>query len=515
MSYITATLNINAVNKKLFVAIGLLAIIGATALWFCTPWGIGLTPDSAMYIGTARGLLAHQGFALPVVDNRYSYVTHYMPAYPAVIALICKCVPRPLESAKIAEVIFFAANIALAGIVIYFATQGSAVAALIGAGLILISPDMLSIHAYALTEGMFLLLIIAAAAVTARSIEQPRIAGFIAAGALLGVSYLTRYMGLAFVAAAGMAIVLLGRAPWRKRLLYATITGATAAIPIIAWMLRNRRLGSETVGRPMVWHPLTLAQLKLGLRTLLALVAPTVGVTLVISTLVALAAAAAAAFFVSRQKSQPTFRSALPRVMGIFATVYVVLLIVGISLFDDAAALNPRLLSPALGCVIVGLCVMGAATSGTSRAIVAAVCAAILVQWSVGSASQLMVMRRDGLGYASPHWLKSQTLHTVRHLPKETLLYSNAWDVLALLDYRPSQTLPTRIIGMSGQTNPTFQDDMAGVVEQVQRHGALIVIFHKLRTRPTLPNESQLKAAMPRRIFSHCDDGVIYAAAAP
>jgi 4-amino-4-deoxy-L-arabinose transferase-like glycosyltransferase len=510
-------LNSVLANRKWILAIALLSIAGAATLLFCTSWGIGLAPDSAMYIGMARGLLAGHGCAIPVAGNRYSVVTHYLPAFPAAIALISKLGAKPLEAARLVEVIFFAANIAMAAVVIHLATQGSKAAAVVGAALMLIAPDIIWIHSFALSEALFLLLLVVAAAATARNIERPRIAELLITGILLGLCYLTRYMGIAFVAAAVMAITLLGRFPWRRRLLNAAIVGAIAAIPVLAWMLRNRRLASETVGRPMVWHPVTADHLIFGWRSLQAWLAPTSGRTLLLSTSIALVAALGAAYFVNRKKTStpPAFQSALPMVVVIFSTVYFLFLLVAISLFDYTTKINARILSPLLGCAIVALCVLGASANHRWRVIAAAACAAIMVQWIFASSIQLSRLRHEGLGYASPLWLHSQTLRAVHRLPKETPIYTNAWDVIALLDDRPAQTLPARIVGVSGVANPTFTHDVQNLTEQVQQHAALIVFFHSLHSRESLLNESDVQTLMPLRVYLQRRDGIIYVAAGP
>jgi hypothetical protein len=202
-------------------------------------------------------------------------------------------------------------------------------------------------------------------------------------------------------------------------------------------------------------------------------------------------------------------------VVVIFSAVYFLFLLVAISLFDYTTKINARILSPLLGCAIVALCVLGASANHRWRVIAAAACAAIMVQWIFASSLQLSRLRHEGLGYASPLWLHSQTLRAVHRLPKETPIYTNAWDVIALLDDRPAQTLPARIVGVSGVANPTFTHDVQNLTEQVQQHAALIVFFHSLHSRESLLNESDVQTLMPLRVYLQRRDGIIYVAAGP
>jgi MFS family permease len=502
-------------NRQFLIGLLMLAVAGPAMVLICTPWGIGLTPDSATYIGSAYGLATGHGFARPVSNSMYSPVTHYMPAFPAVLAAIVKLGVRPLHAARFTQAMVFACNIALAGIVIYFSTQGSVGWALIGACLILLAPNIILIHSLALSEGLFLLVSIAAVAATARSIQRPTLWRLLATGVLLSLSYLTRYIGVAFIAAAPIAILLFGQTSWRRRFLNAVIISALPTITIVAWMFRNQRSGSAAVGRQAVWHPVTARHLQIGLINLFGWLAPSTGRTLIISTSIALLAAIVTAFFMSRQQSRSHPPSVLPKVIGLFAVLYIVFVLLSISLFDYMAQFDPRILSPLLGLVIVAACVLGASTHGRRRTLAVAACAAIVVQWTFASAAQLTHMRQNGLGYASPLWLKSQTLRAIHRLPSSTLIYSDHWDVIYLLDERGCETLPGRMDAVTNQPIASFEQDMQTMANNVKLHGGVIVFFRNGKSRPGLPTEPDLQAIMPLRALFRQSDGTIYAAAEP
>ena len=48
-----------------FVILGACAVLGGGVLLHSSPWGLGLSPDSVVYIGAARSLLSGHGFGLP------------------------------------------------------------------------------------------------------------------------------------------------------------------------------------------------------------------------------------------------------------------------------------------------------------------------------------------------------------------------------------------------------------------------------------------------------------------
>ena len=70
------------------IAILVLALTGSLVLAFATTWGIGISPDSTIYIKAARGLLAGKGFYLISLDGEWSPMTHFPPFFPLLLALM-------------------------------------------------------------------------------------------------------------------------------------------------------------------------------------------------------------------------------------------------------------------------------------------------------------------------------------------------------------------------------------------------------------------------------------------
>ena len=53
-----------------------------------------------------------------------------------------------------------------------------------------------------------------------------------------------------------------------------------------------------------------------------------------------------------------------------------------------------------------------------------------------------MSTRKRGLGYASRTWRRSPTIAALRTFPRETMIYSNAPDVIYVLAKRDAQPVP-------------------------------------------------------------------------
>src|SRR5262245_61827091 len=134
------------------------ASCGVALLPYATPWGIGVGNDSAHYLGAARNLLAGHGYSLPAPDGVDVPELHFPPLYPVIPALAGLlsgqdpiAVARPLQAA------LFGATIALVGLLCGQSAGNSPWAALVGALLVLCSPELLANHMGLQSEGAFFL----------------------------------------------------------------------------------------------------------------------------------------------------------------------------------------------------------------------------------------------------------------------------------------------------------------------------------------------------------------------
>ena len=510
------------------IVLATLSLLGSALLLVCTPWGIGLSPDSAMYIGGARGLIAGRGYTMPVENNEYRPVATYTPAYSAFIAAVSLFGPAPLRAARYAQAILMAVNIALAGTVIYIVGARRAVGpALFGAMLMLAAPDMLRIHSYAWSEALFVLLVMATAATLAWHIARPRILTLLACGVLLGLIFLTRYMGLAYVIAASGSILLFARVSWLRRLRDILVLGAVSGLPVIGWAIRNRMLGRDAAARPIMWHPATREHFLFGVQSLGKWFVPEEGRTLPAGVWAVVAAALAAAFYLWLSRRQRTgsqspsdsgglpCRPIVPLMMAFWIIVYLLSVIAGISFVDYTTQMNHRILSPALACAIIDACVLFTSLSSRWRTVLVAFGVALMVQYAFASAAYVNHARDMGIGYAAKMWRESATLRAVHRLPRDKIIYTNAWDVIDLFDLRPSRSLPASINGVTGRVNPDYALAMKSIGADVASRGAVIVLFRKLNGRPQMPNEQMLAAAMPLTRVRTLSDGVILGAPVP
>ncbi len=67
---------------------GVIASLGAITILVATRWGIGLSPDSIIYIAGARSFLSGSGFRIPSFQGVFEPVKHHAPFYSMFMALV-------------------------------------------------------------------------------------------------------------------------------------------------------------------------------------------------------------------------------------------------------------------------------------------------------------------------------------------------------------------------------------------------------------------------------------------
>ncbi len=95
------------------------SVVGLTALLFSTRWGIGLSPDSVVYIANARNLLGGYGLSVSFTTGEFFPWTHYPPLFLAGLAGHGFVGIDPLDGARWLNALIFRAKIPLLGLVVY------------------------------------------------------------------------------------------------------------------------------------------------------------------------------------------------------------------------------------------------------------------------------------------------------------------------------------------------------------------------------------------------------------
>ena len=109
-----------AIDSRFPVYIGLVGILASALMFWTTAHGPGVSPDSTVYIATAKSPLAGKGF--------YSggrAMTHFAPVYPLLLAAAGAFDNNILHASRLLGAFFFGANTVLIAFAIYMYTERS------------------------------------------------------------------------------------------------------------------------------------------------------------------------------------------------------------------------------------------------------------------------------------------------------------------------------------------------------------------------------------------------------
>jgi hypothetical protein len=389
----------------------------AAALLLVARHGVFLSADGLSYVGTARNLLDGHGLRPPPGSPPPG---QFPPLYPLVLAAGGRLSGAdPLTVARYANPLLAAATVLLVGAWVRRATGsvGRAVAAQVA---VATAVDVLTHGAGAQSEPLFVLLALGALALMSGGRWR-------AAAGLAAAACLTRYVGVAVVAAGAAGLVSEGR-PRRWR--WAAVWSGAALAPTGLWLAWAGSAG----GRTAALHLPGLDYLDRGVRNVGLWLAPSAVPWPVRDALAAAAVVALVA--VARTHRRPP----ATRVLGLFAAAYLAAVLLQRALFEVSGRLDTRFL------LVLHVAAVMAVASVRHRLAPALVWAAVLAQlpgavgWIADGSTPRRPARYDG--YAARMWSEAVVMGRVRALPPGERVTTNLPAVVYFHTGRVAQRLP-------------------------------------------------------------------------
>ena len=501
-------------------AIAVLSLFAAGILLISTRWGIGLYPDSIVYIGAAREILDGHGFRFVNDLGEFAPVTQYPPLYSYLVAALAMIGVDPLEGGRWISVLFYAGNAILIAHLVYRATASYG-ASVIATCFAISSFPMVYIHSQALTEPVFIFLVFLGFSFLALYLQHTRLWMIYAASLCIGLSCLTRYIGVAFVLAGAMVIFCLAKAPWKQRFAHTTLFGILASAPFIAWVCRNLWVAGDTVNRTFGFHPPALKDLLPATDTIGYWLFPSgiVEMTPVISRWGLVTLFACLCWLVSKVGFP---RSRYIQVVGFCLGGYAAFLAISWSFNDQPLYLDTRTLAlPYLVVMIVTVSILTkwfrASRSATkSWRWFALDCFLIVV--SMAQTINGVVWLRDsydnGIGFAMDAWRNSELLTLVKNGQAPNLIFSNAPDFVYTLTGQRAAMIPRKVNPskslQSSLPNQDYAADIVRMREELKKHKGILIYFDGDDRLWYLPSKSELETSLPLRVLKTASDGTVY-----
>ncbi len=492
-------------SRRFFLAslltLGLLAVIGTLLILTATPEGLGLSDDAIAYIAGARSILNGDGYREAWLESNQP-VTHFPPGFSGALALLGLVSGLdPLRGARFINAILFGVNAALLGLLGWRMTKSSA-AGIALAALFIANDSLLRVHAVAMSEPLFLFFSLLTFLIFDLSFEKEKNGWLIGAGILSGLAYLTRYSGLALVATFLAALMLLHDS-WRKRLTGAALFLAGFAPWAIGWAVRNSLLGGTATNRSLTWHPPTVENIQLGVRTFAEFLVPilewkrplikmpaffpTVLAFLGVGLLIWLAWRA---WTLIRGSSPQAAGETLSFTNALYVFGYLAAVLSSISLFDASTPLKARILAPIYLPLLLLLAGAGAwlwnRRRRVWRGVVFGLAMFLLSVSAVSQARAVAELSRGGTGYASFQWYDSEVMAAIRQLPDGVDIYTNEPGAVYLYAGRGTHVLPNDYDPVTAQARPGYAEGVARLRKEILAGRAVLAIFDSNAVDPTL-----------------------------
>lgn len=478
------------------------AAAGSILVAFSTRVGPGVGGDSTVYIAAARNLLSGEGLGWVEPDGAFHLLADFPPGYPLLLASAGLLGFDLIPAARWINVLLFAALIYLVGYSIFRATR-SAMFSVLAAGLVALSPVLLPVYSWAMSEPLFLLLGFLALILLWDYVSQRSWVWLILSAMFAGLAFLTRYSGIAFLAAGAAALLFWNKRRLSRRLRDGLIYVLISSFPMLLWfaidyaytgLIASRRYGTGQSMAEMIsgfWDSFSNALLfwimpdswvvNQRLPQLINQIIPPF-------ILLVLVGWSVLVYIKAKQQGERQEKD-LMRFLGLFMIIYLLVIVVTRFSVFPIVAINNRMLSPFYVAALLQAVLLGEASarywfSGSWKRWALPLLFGLALLWygwiSAHVANQLS---KDGLGFSSRRWQRSELIAAVKLLPEDVLIVTNEPKAILLLTDRAPYSFeeifsrePLENFTVYGE-GPLSGDE----AQQAFRHqGAALVLFNSV-----------------------------------
>jgi len=496
--------------------VGALSVLAFCTTLIAARWGIGLSPDSMVYIGVARSLLDGNGVTYLNDVGELSPVNHYPPLYPFMIAGLALTGMDPLVAAKWMNAGLFAVNIVLVASMV-FASTCSWRASWAAAFFFFASFPMAQVHSMAWSEPLFLFLGFSGLLFLARYLEEEKRWALYASSSAIALNCLARYAGVSFVWTGLLGIFLTPQRNGKKRLADGFVFAALSCLSLTAWACRSLWLAGSAANRTFGFHPPSGEDMITALNSICLWIFPP-GI-LGAPTVARAAALGTAVLLVWRLTRHPVLPARqLPRLAGAFLFAYGIFLLMARSLFDSAIPFDTRILAPAyVAAMILVICALAHASeakpyigSWQTRLALSAFVTALAAVQTTNAAAWWKQAYDNGVGYTGLSWRNSEALKFVNTTAQATPVFTNVPDVIYMLTGRRTTMIPRIIDPKSRLRNNRFDSEVAFMRQRLEQSRGVVAYFHAPQRLWYLPSAEELRKASGLRLLAVKKDGYIY-----
>jgi hypothetical protein len=495
------------VNKRPSLAATLLilaaSLLGMLLVLYATSGGPGVGSDATIYITSAQNLLAGNGLGWLEPDGSFHRLDYYPPFYPLALTLSGLIFNDVVAGARWLNVLLFGGLIGVIGAWYYSATHRPILAGILS-GVLAVSPVLLGVVVWAMSEPVFLLTGFTGLALLTFYLARPRSLVLVLAALLTGLAFLSRYLGVAFVITGALALLWdpVGYQSIRDRLRRAFFFGILAVLPMIIWLALDFAISGTIGGRsgfpagsfltrffatfpalePIVlfWLlPESVAGRLPGVVRTMAWLAP-------VAVMIAFAVWTWGRYISASASTQMgisnTVRLAL--MMGLFVIVYIPVLATLQAVVYPPVAVDLRMLSPVhlalvvllFALIYIALRLLGPVKVWTSRLVLLAALA-LFGMYALRGGMVVREYHRTGIGYSTAAWRQSPMVRAVNDLPASTALITNDKAAVMFLSGRPAYEVIEIYQDQPDLTFPVYGSGTDPSQRIFREQGGALVLF--------------------------------------
>lgn len=505
--------------------LALLGAVGVGLLVYATPFGPGLINDSVIYLGGAQNLLAGDGYSRTSGGGEIKPITVNPPFYPMVVAAVSMLGFSFIQSGWLISLACFFFNTILVGALLRKLVKSDWLA-VFGAVLFLVSDAFIRAHTFALTEPLFITLSLGTVLCLADFLEKRRSLTLILAAVLVNLSYLTRYIGVAALAAGLLALAVF-LPDWKPRVKCGLIFLGASLVGLLAWFGRNLAVSGNAANRSIGFHPLTPDKVREGVETFWAWLLPErfnlpekipLFWDLFAFALLGALVIGAAIFWLlalGKYKKEIDGGERLAMILAAWAVAYFGALLFSLTFADASTALENRILAP-LFVFLLMLFVFGLRkwlSTPRKGLMLAGLAAALIIFLSLAydGRREVIDLHVDGQGYTSSYYRNSPTIEDVKKLPAHVILYSNRVPAINLLAERNAYAMLAPVDPLTREPRPDYRETLMSIRERLL-DGRVVVVAFEAQELFTDPIEGgwlrDLTEGVP--VLAEGSDGIIY-----
>jgi hypothetical protein len=498
-----------------FLPLGLVLVAVLSVFLAATRTGIGISPDSTVYLDGARSIADGAGYVHSTQIFEENAIKHFPPLYSTLLAGTEVVGIGVISGARLVNGVLLTATTALLYLLVLRSTRGSHVAAALAGVAFGLSFSIVQVTSRALSESPFLFIVVAwglAAHYLARD-ASPHNRAFLVV--LTALAPLVRYAGYAFIVALPVVLLLLDRPRGRRGVRRAFVLTLLAATPAVLWALRNA-LAEGPEQRKLGSHLPSLSKVREGIDVVAGWVFPTpIPSDARPWLLLALVIGVGIVAGVHARRIAPWIRDVAAQAPGavaltVFGVAYLMVLTITISFIDGGSYFSFRELAPVFVVFLVDAAVAATRSPRTVQAVAFAAASVVVGFYAVQTGDEVRAAPIRERGLTASFFARSKLLDVARQMNNGTTIYSDGADLIfANTGLTNVRNVPRRYSRLVEAENPGFDAEVRRMGADVLA-GRDVIIMWKYVDRPNLMTTDDLSQRVSGLGTEQFPDGVVF-----